>query len=104
MKLLARFLGLLFLIVAVVAAAIDATKSVMAEGFSTTALGQAWLAASPDSLGISQVVVQRYLHPSIWDGPIAWILLQPVWLVFGVLAILFYWAGSRRRRVRRIAG
>lgn len=104
MKFIARLLGLLFLIVAVIAGAIDATKSVMAEAVTLTSLGQAWLANNPDSLGLSEAVVKAYLPDMVWDNVIAWILLQPVWIVFAALALLFYWMGARRHRVRRIHG
>ena len=37
--------------------------------------------------------------PMVWDGIIAWVLAQPGFAVFAVLAFLLYAIGYRRRRV-----
>jgi hypothetical protein len=48
--------------------------------FAPIALGQLWFDLAPGSLNLAQAVVQRYLHPALWD---------PV-----VLSVLFLWASA----------
>ena len=63
-----------------------------------TALGQDWFNYSPSTLNLSQALVQRYVHPDVWDPGILKILVMPSWLVFGVLALIF---GLFGRRVKK---
>ena len=45
-----------------------------------------------------QAVVQRYLHPWLWDPAFVQLLLWPAWVVPGVLAILLFLLCRRRQR------
>ena len=68
--------------------------------------GEYWFTAHKESLNLAQAVIQRYLHPSIWDPVLVNVLLWPVagglGLVFAVLAIpgLLMVTLFRRRRRR----
>jgi predicted membrane protein len=62
------------------------------------AVGQLWYDFNRSSLNLVQAVVQRYIHPFLWDPVIVTVLL---WWAFAVLMILglvilavFHW---RRR-------
>ena len=49
------------------------------------ALGQLWFDLNRSSLNLVQAVVQRYVHPYLWDPIIVTILL---WWAFAVLMVL----------------
>lgn len=98
MRFLLRTISLLVLVLAVIAGVIDAIKSVAASRVELTPLGQIWFELSPDTLNLVQALVQRYLHPYIWDPVIQWILLQPTWAVLLVISLLFYMIAWRRPR------
>ncbi len=97
-----RVIGLWLVAVAVVAAAIDGTKSIAASKLVLTPLGQHWFQLAPESLNAAQAGIQRTVSPLLWDPVIQWILLLPTWLVAGVLGMLLVWLGSRGRRRRRV--
>ena len=63
------------------------------------ALGQLWYDLNRSSLNLVQAVVQRYIHPFLWDPIILNILLCwafALLMVLGVLLLALF-----RRRVRR---
>ena len=64
------------------------------------ALGQLWYDLNRSSLNLVQAVVQRYIHPFLWDPIIVSILLSwafAVLMFFGVLLLVVF----RRRNARR---
>lgn len=105
MRFLFRLLAMFALAIAVVMAVTDATRSIAASDWVLTPLGQSWYSVSPDTLNLAQAVTQRYLLPALWDPVMVFILNQPGWAVFAVLALLFYAVGHRpaRRRSRLAA-
>jgi len=46
-------------------------------GVTFTSLGDVWGTASPASLNLVQAVVQRYVHPIVWDPVLVTLLLLP---------------------------
>jgi len=63
------------------------------------ALGQLWFSLDRSSLNLAQAVVQRYIHPFLWDPIIVSILLSwafAVLMIVGVLLLVVF-----RKRVRR---
>jgi hypothetical protein len=42
-----------------------------------------WFSIDTGSLNLVQAVVQRYLHPVLWDPVIAGILQWPLWSILG---------------------
>jgi len=63
------------------------------------ALGQLWYNLNRSSLNLIQAVVQRYIHPFLWDPIIVSILLSwafVVLMVLGVLLLILF----RRRSAR----
>ena len=64
------------------------------------ALGQLWYDLNRSSLNLVQAVVQRYIHPFLWDPIIVSILLSwafaMLMILGGLLLVLF-----RRRDARR---
>ena len=98
MRFLLRAISLLALVVAVIAAVIDMIKSVAASQLIMTSLGAEWFQLSPDTLNMTQAVIQRNVHPYIWDPVMQWILLQPTWGVFLFLSLFFYLIAYRKPR------
>ena len=97
-KFIFRMLALLFLVLAVITAILDVTRSIADSAPVVTALGQEWFNFHLSSLNFIQAIIQRYVHPAIWDPGVQSILLLPSWLVFGVLALLFGLIGRRKKR------
>ena len=62
------------------------------------ALGQLWFDISPSSLNLIQAVVQRYIHPFLWDPIIVSVLLCWASAVFIALGLLILVLSSRRSR------
>ena len=98
MRFLFKFLSLLFLSVAIIAGVVDALQSVALDKIVLTSFGETWFEFHPGSLNLSQALIQRYVHPMIWDPGVQWVLLQPTIAVFLVLAFLFYILSYRRKR------
>ena len=103
-RFLFRALALLALAVAVVMAVLDATRSIGASELMLTPLGVSWYSVSPETLNLSQAVIQRYTLPALWDPVMIWILTLPGFVVFLGLALILYVIGRRpSRRTGRFA-
>ena len=64
------------------------------------ALGQLWYQLNRSSLNLFQAVVQRYIHPFLWDPIIVSLLLSwafAVLMILGVLLLILF----RRRNAQR---
>lgn len=104
MKTLLRILGVWLLLAAMIAVAIDATKSLASPGeIVMTPLGEYWYKIDAASLNGLQAGIERYLLPFLWDPVIITILQTPAWALLGGLGIVFYWFGRLRRRVEVFA-
>ena len=64
------------------------------------ALGQLWYNLSPSSLNLVQAVVQRYIHPFLWDPIIVTVLLWWAFAVLMVLGLLILAFSGRRAQTR----
>ena len=96
-RFLFRLLAMVALSVAVIMAVLDATRSIAASGMVITPLGASWSAVAPDSLALLQASAQRYLAV-LWDPLMLWVLSLPGFVVFAVLALLFYAIGRKPER------
>src|SRR5689334_194075 len=68
------------------------------------ALGQLWFDLDRSSLNLVQAVVQRYIHPFLWDPVIVTILLCwafAVLMALGVLILVLSWRRAPRGSVSR---
>ena len=63
-------------------------------------LGQLWFDFSRSSLNLVQAVVQRYIHPFLWDPIIVTILLCWAFAVLMVLGLLILMLSGKRARRR----
>ena len=64
--------------------------------WAPVALGQLWYQLNRSSLNLVQAVVQRYIHPFLWDPIIVSALLCWAFAVLMVLGVLLL-VGFRRR-------
>jgi hypothetical protein len=62
------------------------------------ALGQLWYQLNRSSLNLVQAVIQRYIHPFLWDPIIVSILLCWAFAVLMVLGLLILAIFGRRSR------
>ncbi len=95
---LARMIGVWLLLFAMVAAVVDATKSLGANGrIVMTPLAAQWQSLFPQSFDWLQQTAAAKLGPVAWNEAVLPVLDLPTWLILGVLGVLFYWAGQKRR-------
>ena len=103
-RFLFRLAAMVSLSVAVIMAVLDATRTVAASRLVTTPLKTSWNAVSPETLGAAESFVREKVQPLLWDTVIDWIVSQPGFAVFAVLAFLLYLVGYRpARRMNRFA-
>jgi len=103
MKGLLRLLAGVFLIVAVIAAVNDVTRSLAANRAVAISTYEHWSNLAPVTLAAARGSVQRNTHSLVWDLGPAKILQAPAWGLFGVLGLMLAYAGRRRRQVNVFA-
>ncbi len=97
-------IGLCLIVLALLAAGAELVGSLAADAWQPLALGGIWAAVDLGSLNLVQAVVQRYLHPAIWDPGIISLLLWPAWIVLtvpGAVLAIACWPRGRRLIFRR---
>ena len=100
MLILLRIFGVWLLLLAMVAAVVDATKSLAGGGtWVVTPMGEQWQALSPDSLTAVKAWIETNAGKYLWDPVMTTILHAPTWVVFGILGVLLYWLGQKRKPV-----
>jgi hypothetical protein len=100
-----RVIGWVLLLAGLVVLARDVIGWFDTGVFAPIVLGQLWFDLAPGSLNLAQAVVQRYIHPALWDPVITSVLFlwaSPFFLVLGLLLLLLTRRrGNGRRRRRR---
>ncbi len=100
MRFVLRTLGIWLLLLAMVAAVVDATKSLAGGGaWAVTSLGEQWRQLAPQMLDASRAWITDTAGGWLWDPVILSILGAPTWVVFGILGVLLYWLGQKRKQV-----
>ena len=94
-----RFLAGVVLLVAVLAAVYDGTRSMAADRVVTTSCLEHWSNLAPTSLNTVRMAVRRNLPPAVWDAGISKGLDLPAWALLGAAGVLLGYVGRRRRRV-----
>ena len=98
-----RFLAGTFLLIAVIAAVYDGTRSLGTGGLAMTSLIEHWSRLAPALLNAAQSAVVRATHPLVWEMGLRKLLLVPACAVFAALGLMLAYAGRRRRRVNVFA-
>jgi hypothetical protein len=100
MLMLLRILGVWLLLLAMVAAVIDATKSLAGGGaWVVTPMGEQWQSLNAASLAATKAWIVANAGSFLWDPVMTNILQAPTWVVFGILGVLLYWLGQKRKPV-----
>ena len=101
-RFLFRLMATIALAVAIIMAVLDVTRTVAASRLVLTSLAESWAGVSPSSFRQAQAFITENTHPLVWNPVMTFILGQPGFLVFGVLAFLLYAIGHRpERRIGR---
>ncbi|MGI9508997.1 MAG: hypothetical protein ACR2QJ_06580 [Geminicoccaceae bacterium] len=86
-------LGMALLALALTAFLAELMMALNQGSYRVIPTGELWFRLHSYSLNLSQAVIQRYLHPGLWDPVIISLLQWPLWSILGapgaVLAILF---------------
>ena len=98
-----RALAVLFLLLGLIALAVDLYSSLSTDGLiRLAALGEWWAWIDRDSLLILQPAVERHISPVLWDPGIQTVLEWPAVADFAGLGAIFWllhrWKRRRRRR------
>jgi hypothetical protein len=101
-RFLLRLMATFALAVAVIMAVLDVTRTIAASRLVLTPLRESWRAVSPSTLERLQSFIVDQAHPLLWNPVMVFILDQPGFAVFGLLALLLYAIGHRpERRIGR---
>ena len=93
-----RLIGWIILLAGLAVLVRDLLVWIDTKRWAPIALGQLWYDLSRSSLNLVQAVVQRYIHPFLWDPIIVDILLCWAFAVLMVLGLLILIVPGRRRR------
>jgi len=97
---IARLIGWIIFLAGVSVLVRDVLVWIDTKRWAPMALGQLWYDLNRSSLNLVQAVVQRYIHPFLWDPIIVTILLCWAFAVLTVLGLLILALSGRRGRVR----
>ncbi|MCT4655467.1 MAG: hypothetical protein N4A65_06635 [Cohaesibacter sp.] len=89
--------GLWTCALALLALVLDGVRSIAADAVIIKSLGETWFQLDNASLNLAQAVIQRNLHPLIWDPAMQWLLTLPAWLIAGLVGLLLIFLGRKRR-------
>jgi len=93
-----NLLAIVSLVLSLITAILDLTKSIADSAFTITPLGKVWFDFHNGSLNALQVGIQRKLNiPWLWDSVFVNILQMPAWLVFVILAVILFWLGRKSK-------
>ena len=95
-----RIAGWLITLVAVLILGAELVGWVRTGEYRMISGGELWYDIQRSSLNIIQAVIQRYLHPTIWDPVLTAVLRAPAWVPFGILGMGLSWLCRKRRRRR----
>jgi hypothetical protein len=80
-----RLIGWIFFLAGLAVLVRDVFVWIDTKHWAPITLGQLWYNLDSSSLNLVQAVVQRYIHPFLWDPIIVTVLL---WWAFAVLIVL----------------
>lgn len=95
--------GWFLLFLALMALGAEILVALETGSYGFLALGEIWFRIDAGSLGLVQAVVQRYIHPLLWDPVITSLLFPPGWLVLGFLGGILVFFGRRAKRRKAFA-
>ena len=93
-----RLIGWIFFLAGLSVLVRDVLVSIDAKRWAPIALGQLWFDLNRSSLNLTQAIVQRHIHPFLWDPVIVTLLLCWAFAVLMVLGLVILAISSRRAR------
>ena len=72
-----RLLAYIALSLAIIAAVLDAARSVGASQLTMTSLQDSWQSISPSSLALAETSIKTHIYPILWDPLMLWIFEAP---------------------------
>ena len=93
---IARLIGWIIFLAGVSVLVRDVLVWIDTKRWAPMALGQLWYDLNHSSLNLVQAVVQRYIHPFLWDPIIVTILLSWAFAVLMILGVLLLVVFRRR--------
>jgi hypothetical protein len=99
-SMIGRLVGWIFFLAGLSVLVRDVLVWIDTKRWAPIALGQLWFDLDRSSLNLTQAVVQRYIHPFLWDPIIVTILLCWAFAVLMVLGLLILVLSGRRGRAR----
>jgi len=91
-------IGVAFIILAIGVGGYELAGLAVSGRYSPATLGETWFALDVGSLNLVQAVIQRFLHPGLWDPIIVWLLRWPLWSLLGGPGIALAMIYLARRR------
>ena len=95
-----RLLGWALVLLGLIAVGYDALAYFQTGTLSLIELGRAWYAIDPGSINLVQAVVERYIHPFLWNDVIFPVLLAPASAVLIGLGLVLILVFRKRRKYR----
>ena len=97
-RLIVRFLGLVLLAAAFAALVIDGTRSIAANTLLLTPLGQTAMWLFPNKFPLLQPMIEKNIHPLLWNPILLSALRLPAWLGLGLLGVACLELARKRQR------
>lgn len=91
-----RLLSGLLIAASVVISGADLLRSVERSELDLATLGDLWFSISPTGINLVQAIVERFIHPLLWDPAIVLVLQLPAGILLLTVGGLLL-AGSRWR-------
>jgi len=95
-----RILGGWAIVAAVIALVNDVTHAYETGGkFAFASLGKDWYLVSPSTQDMLRAGIEKHLTPMLWDPVFLTLLRAPAFAVLGLLGVMLFAAGLRRRSI-----
>lgn len=103
MRLIIKFIGGWFMIVATIALMSDVTTaSTKQGGFISTSIAEHWQALNKPSLDkLETWITDRW--PQVWDWGVQPVLQIPTWALLFLIGGLLFWSVRKRKRIQIFA-
>src|SRR5919198_1415010 len=105
MSMIGRLIGWIIFLAGLAGLGRDVLVWIDIKQWAPIALGQLWFDLNRSSLNLVQAIVQRYIHPFLWDPIVVTILLCWAFAVLMALGALIlalgYWRTRRSARLSR---
>ena len=95
-----KTIGLVFLTGAATAIVLDVIALIEKGSYLPLKAGTIWAVIDRPSLGLTQVGIERYVAPWLWDPVMLTLLTSPLWLVLAIPGLFFLLISRWRRRLR----